>query len=123
MESDTVRTIGDSTMVDIWLKGRMRGVSVRREAIAAYLDLPPESSAEMSDDDRSEFVRRNLSLVAAAALAWLSENPGQDNVLINAGQLARPGRGTPGERRAGDRRKGDRRKANLGPPGVERRRS
>lgn len=123
MESDTVRTIGDSTMVDIWLKGRMRGVSVRREAIAAYLDLPAESSAEMSDDDRSEFVRRNLSLVAAAALAWLSENPGQDNVVIDAGQLARPGRGTPGERRAGDRRKGDRRKANLGPPGVERRRS
>ena len=123
MESDTVRTIGDSTMVDIWLKGRMRGVSVTRDAIQSFLNLSPQAMDDMTDDERSEFVRRNLSVVAAAALAWLNEHPGQDSVTIEAGQLAGPGRSAPGERRAGDRRKGDRRKTNLGPPGSERRRS
>ena len=123
MESDTVRTIGDSTMVDIWLKGRMRNVSVTREAIQSFLNLTPQAMDDMSDEERSEFVRRNLSIVASTALAWLNEHPGQDSVTIDAGQLAGTGRSAPGERRAGDRRKGDRRKMNLGPPGTERRRS
>ena len=119
MESDTVRTMGDSTMVDIWLKGRMRSVSVTREAIEAFLESPAD--AAISEEDRSDFVRRNLSIVAAAALQRLDEHPGTETVTIERGQLSQGG-SRPGERRAGDRRKVDRRKANLGPPGTERRR-
>ncbi len=121
MENDTVRTIGDSTMVDVWLKGRMRSVSVTREAITAFLDLPSERADAITDEERSDFVRRNLSKVAAAAMTWLADHPGMDMVTIEAGQLPRQN-GTD-DRRSGDRRKGDRRKANLGPRGAERRRS
>lgn len=121
MESDTVRTVGDSTVVDIWLQGRMRSVSVSREAIETFLEVPPDQAGAMSDEERSDFVRRHLSIVAAAALARLQERPGTDSVTIEAGHLQRPNSARPGERRSGDRRKGDRRKADLGSPGAERR--
>ena len=125
MESDSVRTIGDSTLVDMWIDGKLRAVSVSREAIAAFLHLPPERALAMSDDDRSDFVRTNLTLVARAATDRLrSGNPGAESVTIEPGQLT--GRAAnpagvrtvdgSGERRQSDRRKGDRRRLNLGPP-------
>ena len=78
--------------------------------------LSDEQAAEMTDDDRREFVRANLKLLAAAAADQVREtDPDALTVLLErlSGQPAQPRE----ERRRGDRRKGsDRRKSNLGPP-------
>jgi hypothetical protein len=125
MESDSVRTIGDSTLVDMWLSGKVRSISVSREAIAEFKGLRAGQGSALSDDERSEFVRTHLTMIAAAAAARLNDDPGAEQVSIETGQLRREDISRAAERRAGgDRRKGDRRKKNLGPPGGrERRRS
>ena len=125
MENDTVRTTGDNTLVDMWIDGKLRAIAVSRRAIEAFLRLPPDRAAALSDDNRNEFVRTHLTLILQAAARRVRDSdPGAGIVAIDAGQL-RPGTSPSGERReGGDRRKGDRRKVNLGPPqsGERRRR-
>jgi len=117
MENDSVRSSGENTLVDMWIDGRLCAISVSREAIEAFLRMPPERAAAMSDDDRREFVRTHLSLVLTAAARGLrSTDPAADTVTIEAGQLGGQAAARMGDRRQGDRRKGDRRKVNLGPP-------
>lgn len=108
MENDSIRASGTSTLVDIWIDGKMRGICVTQEAIGAYLDF--DRVARMSDDERCEFVKNNLSVVLKAARARLREtSPTANSVVIDAGHLPRPdGKNT--DRRRGDRRKADRRK-------------
>lgn len=122
MESDSVRTMGDSTLVDLWIEGKFRAITISRQAIEAYLHIPAGSDA-LGETERREFVRTHLSLVVAAASAGLRADPGAETIVIEAGQLGGHAPARTGERRnGGDRRKGDRRKQNLGPPGgVERR--
>lgn len=120
MESDSVRAIGDSVLLDLWIQGKFRAITVSRQAIEAYLQLTPGDAAAMSEDARREFVRTHLSLVVTAATARLREDPGAERIAID--QLGGAAPRASGERRARDRRKGERRKHNLGPPGgVERR--
>ena len=112
MENDSVRTSGDLTLVEMWIDGRLRGISISREAIESFLQLPPERSSGMSDEDRREFVRTHLGLVASSAKERLAHTrPDADSVVIDAGQLGTQDSGRNGDRRRGDRRKGDRRKA------------
>jgi hypothetical protein len=123
MESDSVRAMGDSTLVDLWIEGKFRAITVSRQAIETYLQLAPGDAASMSETDRREFVRQHLSLVVSAATALLHSKPGAETIVIEAGQL---GGGLPrsatDQRPNNDRRKGERRKVNLGPPGgIERR--
>lgn len=122
MESDSVRAMGDSTLVDLWIEGKFRAITISRQAIEAYLHIPPGSEA-MGETERREFVRTHLSLVVAAAGARLRADPDAETIVIEAGQLSGQAPAPAGERRSsGDRRKGDRRKKNLGPPGgIERR--
>jgi hypothetical protein len=127
MENDSVRTSGANTLVDMWIDGKLRSISISREAIDGFLRLPPDRAAATSDDDRREFVRTHLTLVMAVAAERLrNTEPGADTVRIDAGQLggqtAGQGGGPINDRRQGDRRKGDRRKANLGPPSSGERR-
>jgi len=116
MDNDAVRSSGDRTIVDMWIEGKFRSVSVTKAAIEAHLQLSDEQAAEMTDDDRREFVRANLKLLAGAAADQVrATDPDAATVLLErlTGQAAQPRE----ERRRGDRRKGgDRRKANLGPP-------
>jgi len=119
METDSVRAMGDSTLVDLWIEGRFRAITVSSEAIASFLKLSPQQAEAFTDAQRVEFVRTHLATVVRAASAQLRFNPGAESILIDgkqlSGELARP---------TGDRRKGERRKRNLGPPGgIERRRS
>jgi len=117
MESDSVRTMGDSTLVDLWIEGKFRAITISREAIEVYLRLSPQAAEAMGETERREFVRTHLSEVVKAATALLRANPGAETIVIESGQLAGD---TP--QPSTDRRKGERRKANLGPPGgVERR--
>ena len=124
MENDSVRTTGDSTLVDMWIDGKLRSVAVTRGAIEAFLRVP--SDRRLGEDERSEFVRTHLTVVHKAAVDCLrNSNAATDAIRIEAGQLG-TGRVTSSnaDRRTGDRRKGERRKANLGPPGgIERRRT
>jgi hypothetical protein len=116
MDNDAVRSSGDRTIVDMWIEGKFRSVSVTKAAIEAHLQLSDEQAAEMTDDDRREFVRANLKLLAAAAADQVRDtDPDAATVLLErlSGPVGQPRE----ERRRGDRRKGgDRRKANLGPP-------
>ena len=122
MESDSVRTMGDSTLVDLWIEGKFRAITISRQAIEAFLRLPPDKSAALSENDRREFVRTHLAVVVKAATRRLRDNPVADTIVID--QLSGEVRSATGDRRAGtDRRKGDRRQQSLGPPrGIERRR-
>ena len=123
MENDSVRTMGDSTLVDLWIDGKFRAITISRQAIESYLQLAPGAAESMGETDRREFVRTHLSLVVRAATALLHSKPGTETIVIEAGQLGSGARTGGRERReGGDRRKGDRRKLNLGPPGgIERR--
>ena len=122
MESDSVRSSGDFTVVDMWVEGKLRCISVSRDAIDAGLQLTPERAAAMTDDERRDFVRTNLSLVVAAAKERVKSDPAADAVVIEGGDLGgvRPERSGGDRRRGGDRRKGDRRKADQ-PVAMERR--
>ena len=123
MESDSIRATGDSTLVDVWINGKFRAITVSRRAIEDYLTLSPAQKKAMTEADRVEFVRTRLGLVTSAAAARLRENPSVEAITID--DLGVTGATTrKDDRRTGeDRRKGDRRKRNLGPPsGVERRR-
>jgi hypothetical protein len=129
MENDSVRTSGSSTLVDMWIDGSLRAITVSREAIEDFLHLTPDRAATMTEDERSEFVRTHLTLVVASATAKLRNTDATAAaVTLDSGDLGgRPARqpaSGDGERRTGDRRKGDRRKVNRGPPPTgERRRS
>jgi hypothetical protein len=128
MENDSVRTSGDVTLVDMWIDGKLRAISLSRDAIGAFLRLPPDRAGSLTEDERREFVRTHLSQVVTAAKNALRDgDPHADTVMIDPGQFggraSSPAIARDGERRAGDRRKGDRRKVNIGPPpGGERRR-
>ena len=112
MESDSVRSSGEFTVVDMWVEGKLRCVSVSREAIEGYLRLPPDRAAALTDEDRREFVRMNLGQIVAAAKVQLETiDPTADNIVIgNAQGAAAPSERSGGRRRGGDRRKGERRK-------------
>ena len=114
--------MGDSTLVDLWIEGKFRAITISRQAIEAYLHIPAGSEA-MGETERREFVRTHLSLVVAAASARLRADPDAESIVIETGQLSGQAPASASERRnSGDRRKGDRRKKNLGPPGgIERR--
>ena len=119
MDNDAVRTSADRTLVDMWIDGKSRTVSISRAAIEAHLRLTPERAAAMSDEDRREFVRANLKLLASAATELVRANdPNASTVDIDVGEFTGSEPPPPSEdRRQGDRRRGgDRRKVNLGPP-------
>ena len=65
MESDSIRASGSDTLVDIWIDGKLRAISISQEAIGAFLGF--DRVEGMSDDDRCEFVRTHLPLVISAA--------------------------------------------------------
>ena len=122
MDNDAVRTSGDQTLVDMWIDGKSRTVSISRAAIEAHLQLNPDRAAVMTDEDRREFVRGNLKLLATAASEIVqSGDRDATTVDIDVGQFTGNAPAAPAQaatdRRQGDRRKGgDRRKVNLGPP-------
>ena len=112
MENDSIRASGGNTLVDVWIDGKLRGISVSRGAIEAFLELPPDRAAAMTEEQRCEFVRTHLSLVMSAAKIWLREtDPGAGAVSIDAGQLGGPARGEASDPRGGERRKAERRKS------------
>jgi hypothetical protein len=120
MESDSVRSAGEFTVVDMWVEGKLRCVSVSRDAIDGFLRLSPERAAALTDEDRREFVRTHLGQVVAAAKTQLqSIDPTSDSIVIGAVQ-APAGEASGDRRRGGERRKGDRRKVNR-PVARERR--
>ena len=120
MENDSIRSVGNDTLVDIWIEGKMRALCVSQEAIGAFLGF--ERAGGMSDLDRREFVRTHLPLIISAAKSRLAEvGADVDAVTIDVGQLPR-GDGQSGERRLRDRRKTERRQMKLPRPGQPERR-
>jgi len=112
MENDSIRSSGTSTLIDLWINGKLRAICVTQEAIGAFVGFA--QAADMTDKDRCEFVRTNLPLVIAATKARLqTTNPAAEAISIDAGQLPRPD-GRAGDRRKEDRRKGERRKSERG---------
>jgi hypothetical protein len=141
VENDSIRSSGEFTLVEVWIDGKLRDISVGRDAIGGFLQLPPDRAAAISDDDCREFVRTRLAFVVAAARERLrSSDPNADVIAITADQMRvheKPGfvdrrkddrrktdrrkssgtSGLVGDRRQNDRRKGDRRKRPAPPKG------
>lgn len=124
MESDSIRPSGSNTLVEIWVNGKVRAITITKQAIDAFLGQA--ATKDLSEEQRCEFVRTNLPLVVTATKARLREAAEDiETVTIEAGHLG--GRAAErrkgerrkvklpkeslvqGERRKGDRRKGDRR--------------
>ena len=102
MENDSIRASGTSTLVEIWIDGKIRAICVEKEAIAAVVGF--EAAAKMSEDERCEFVRIHLPLVVTAVKTRLSKSNGVlDSIVLDAGQLGGA------DNSQGDRRKTDRR--------------
>ena len=108
MENDSIRASGSDTLVDIWIEGKIRAISISEEAIGAFLGF--DRMAGMNEGDRCAFVRSNLPLIVTAAKSRLSEiDPTAATIAIDAGHLPRAD-GRVAERRNSERRTGDRRK-------------
>jgi len=108
MENDSIRSSGTSTLVDIWVDGKVRAISVSQAAIGAFLGF--EEAHSLSERDRCEFVRNHLPLLVTAAQNRLRETDvTSDTVSIDVGDLPRS-YGRTGDRRKANRRKTDRRK-------------
>ncbi|MES2118975.1 MAG: hypothetical protein V4513_00165 [Pseudomonadota bacterium] len=122
MESDSIRSSKSNTVVDMWVDGKMRSISVTQAAIGTYLGF--DEADVLSEADRCEFVSNNLSMLVIAAGRRLRALGGDsDAINLDAGDLPRPD-GKSGDRRGIERRKGDRRKSNQPrPPGMDRRKS
>ena len=122
MESDSVRSTGEFTVVDMWVEGKLRCISVSRDAIDGFQRLSPERAAALTDEDRREFVRTHLGQIVAAAKTQLqSMDPTADSIVIGNVQAGGSAPEAGGDRRRGsERRKGDRRKVNR-PVARERR--
>ena len=73
MENDSIRSSGSNTLVEIWVNGALRGITVTRQAIDAFVGQ--SAGDDMTDEDRCEFVRTHLPLVVTAAKARLRETP------------------------------------------------
>ena len=112
MENDSIRSSGTDTLIELWIDGKLRAISITQEAIGAFVGFTQMTA--MAEKDRCEFVRTNLPLVIAAAKARLNDDPDADALTLDAGQLPRPD-GRQGERRQQDRRKGERRKIDRPP--------
>ena len=88
MDNDAVRTSADRTLVDMWIDGKSRTVSISRAAIEAHLRLTPDRAAAMTDEDRREFVRGNLKLIATAASELVRQGDGNATAVdIDVGQF------------------------------------
>ena len=108
MENDSIRASGNSTLVDIWVNGKLRAISVTSDAIETFLGV--SSAKGLSEDERCEFVRGHLPQLVTAVRARLRDtDPNADSVVIDIGQLG----GRAVDRRKGERRKGERRKTSL----------
>jgi hypothetical protein len=105
MENDSIRASGKNTLVDIWVNGKLRAISLSKEAVETFLGT--SRPVEMSEEERCDFVRAHLSLVVTAVKAKLRDmDPDADSVVID---IAQPG-GRTADRRKADRRKSERRK-------------
>lgn len=120
MENDAIRASGSDTLVDIWIEGKIRAICVSRDAIGAFVGH--DAAAEMSEDDRCEFVRKHMPLIVSAAKAKLADNPTASSISIDGGQIRSPESAGGGDRRKAERRKSERRKQDRPVP-VDRRRS
>jgi len=108
MENDSIRASGNSTLVDVWVNGKLRAISVTRDAIETFLGV--SRAKGMTEDERCEFVRGHLPELVTAVKARLRDtDPSADTVVIDIGHFG----GSAVDRRKGDRRKSDRRKLNL----------
>lgn len=116
METDSIRSSGTSTLVDIWVDGKVRAICVSQAAIGAFLGF--DEARNLSERDRCEFVRNHLPLIVSAAKNRLhSTDVALDAVTIDVGDLPRED-GRTGDRRKTSRRKTERRKINQ-PRGNE----
>ena len=108
MENDSIRSSGTNTLVDIWVDGKVRAISVSQAAIGAFLGF--EEARNLTERDRCEFVRNHLPLLVTAAKNRLRDMDGAaESVAIEVGDLPRPD-GRSGDRRKSNRRKTERRK-------------
>lgn len=123
MDNDSIRSVGATTLVDIWIEGKLRSICVTRAAIEDSLGLASDQATALSDEERCEFVRQHMAAVVKAAREWLRDgNADATRISLDSGHLPRK-RGAGAERRRSDRRNGERRKVDLGRPEGERRRA
>ena len=124
MDNDSIRSVGATTLVEIWIDGKLRSICVTRAAIEDALGLGPDQAKALADEDRCEFVRQHMAAVVKAARDWLHHGDGEaTSIIIDAGQLPRKSGARAPERRKSDRRIAERRKVDRGRPEGDRRRT
>jgi hypothetical protein len=89
VENDFVRAFGDDTIVDLWVEGSSRAVTVPRRTIEWFLKGPDFDATAMTRVDYRDFVRTHLRLISNAAAVQLRANPWLEKVEIRPGELGR----------------------------------
>jgi len=79
METDSVRAMGDSTLVDLWIEGRFRAITVSRDAIASFLKLTPQS---LEDQTLVPWISQQLKAARVRGDAVVFEVP-ESKVVTN----------------------------------------
>lgn len=122
MENDSIRSSGTKTLVDVWVDGKVRSITVTQAAIGAYLGF--DRAGTLSESERCDFVRNNLALLIKGARNRLAELGSMtDAIVIDVSDLPRPD-GQSGDRRTVERRRGERRTSKTPrPAGIDRRKS
>ncbi len=103
MENDSIRASGTTTLIDIWIEGKLRAITVTQGAIETYLG--GEVASPMSENERCEFVRTHLAQVVAAVQTRLRGNAGVNSIVIDGRQLLPTDGRSKGQRRTSERRK------------------
>lgn len=124
MDNDSIRNVGATTLVDIWIDGKLRSICVTREAIEESLGLGSDRKPALSEDERCEFVRQHMAAVVKAARDWLrGGHADAASIVIDSGQLQRSAGARAANRRKVERRQGERRKVDRGRAEGDRRRA
>ncbi len=69
MEDPKIITNGENTLVDVELDGKPRRVSVSREWIEDRLNLSSQEAANLTTEQRQEFIKAHLGEIISAANA------------------------------------------------------
>ena len=87
MEGDIIRSSGNDTLVDLWIGGQSREITVTKGAIQAYLGTSVEGEGDTSPEGLRRFVRTHLGVLSRAVSLRLRVNPSTTAVTIAAGDL------------------------------------
>ena len=87
MLSDEVRSSGGDTVLNIQINDSWCKVTVTQEALEHHLGTSHTKAADVSPEQRCQFVRDNMAFVFAGVRRKLRDQPGAQRITLAAGDM------------------------------------